>query len=344
MYVGKSVSAGRKPLIVLTMGDPCGVGPEICVKAAANPDVRDSCRLVLAGDKVVLKRAEDVTKMSLVYDTLHSPADVGAWASDAGGREASLLDCSACAEAPEYGRACAAGGAAAYKYLINAIDMAISGTVSAIATAPLNKAALQMAGIRKPGHTEILAEKTGIDDFALMLYSSRMSLAFVTCHVALRDVPGMLTCERIFKVTGLLRDALLRTLGREPRLCMLGLNPHAGEGGVFGGEEQEHIASAVRDAVERGWNVEGPVPPDAAFTPKALRKYDGHVAMYHDQGHIPFKMVSFHDGVNVTLGLPIIRTSVAHGTAFDIAGKGTADESSLTAAILLASRLSGIRS
>jgi 4-hydroxythreonine-4-phosphate dehydrogenase len=219
------------------------------------------------------------------------------------------------------------------------IDLALLGEVQAVVTAPLNKAAMNLAGIFENGHTEILAKATNTDRYALMLYSERLACVFATCHQSLASVPGSLTKERVLEVAALMNEALLAIRGKKPRLGLLALNPHAGEGGLFGREESEILEPAVALAHDCGIDLSPPIPPDTAFTPSAIGNYDGYVCLYHDQGGIPFKMLSFEDGVNITLGLPIIRTSVDHGTAFDIAWKGAASPSSLLAAIKLATRL-----
>jgi len=227
----------------------------------------------------------------------------------------------------------------AYRSLMHGVEMAMSGAVEAIVTAPLNKAALNLAGIHENGHTEILAKATNSPSYALMLTSKRLTCAFVTCHQSLASVPGSLNTGRVLEVIGLLDEALLSMRGKQPRIGLLALNPHAGEDGLFGREEIEVLMPAVEAARKSGFQISDPIPPDTAFLPEALPRYDGYVCLYHDQGGIPFKMLSFEDGVNTTLGLPIIRTSVDHGTAFDIAWQGIASHSSMVAAVELAVQL-----
>jgi 4-hydroxythreonine-4-phosphate dehydrogenase len=224
--------------------------------------------------------------------------------------------------------------------LTTAIRAALAGQVAGIVTAPLNKEALFAAGIRFPGHTEILAAETGTARYAMLQYSEIVTCSFVTTHIGYAEVPGQLTTARIGEVIELTAAALRRIRGRAPRLLVCGLNPHAGEHGLFGQQEEERIiAPAVAAARLRGHQIDGPVPPDTAFIPARREAYDAVVCMYHDQGHIPLKALAFDSAVNTTLGLPIIRTSVDHGTALDIAWQGRADPHSLFAATRLAAQL-----
>ena len=328
-----------KPLIAITMGDPAGIGPEICLKAVWNEEVLGFCRPVIVGDRRVL--AQVAERLGLwMPKTVIRIADCGLRIADFQNIEfPALVDCGCILEDVTPGVATEANGRASYKYITTAIEGALAGVFDATTTAPITKTTLHMAGIHDPGHTEIYARLTGTENFAMLFYSPRLVVSFVTCHQSLRSVPDSLTVEGIRRVTALTGEALRRIRGREPRLVVLGLNPHAGEERLFGDEDADIIAPAVELARRDGWNVEGPVPPDAAFMPHAVAKYDGHVTLYHDQGAIPFKMVSLHDGVNVTMGLPIVRTSVDHGTAYDIAWQGKASESSLISAIRLAAAL-----
>ncbi|RYD73779.1 MAG: 4-hydroxythreonine-4-phosphate dehydrogenase PdxA, partial [Verrucomicrobiaceae bacterium] len=240
----------------------------------------------------------------------------------------------------------ASTGAAAYVYVDAAIDAALAGEIAGVITAPLNKEALALGGIKFPGHTEIFASRTHAPRSCMMQYSEEITCTFVTVHVGYHEVPQLLTPERILDVIELTADALRRIRYREPRLLVCGLNPHAGEHGLFGEREEERfIVPAIEAAREKGIRVEGPVPPDTAFLPDRRRTYDAIVCMYHDQGHIPVKMLAFDSAVNTTLGLPIIRTSVDHGTALDIAWKGAANPGSLFSAVRLAVQLAepGVR-
>lgn len=314
----------HKPTIALTMGDPAGVGPELCLRALSEPSLRERCELVVFGSRAVLDAAAERTGLAPA-----APDRV----RDTGG--IALDDF-------EPGTANAATGTAAYAYVEAAIAAAQAGEVGGVATGPLNKEALHQAGIPFPGHTEIFAEKTGTTRFCMLQYSEVLSCSFVTVHVGYREVPALMTTERIGEVIGLTREAFLRIRGREPRIVVLGLNPHAGEHGLFGENEEERlIAPAVEAAKSRGWRVEGPIPPDTAFLAAKRATTDCFVCMYHDQGHIPVKALAFELSVNTTLGLPFPRTSVDHGTALDIAWQGKADPGSLFEAVKLNARLCG---
>ena len=310
------------PRIAVTAGDPAGVGPELCLRLLADERVRGWCVPVVYGDAGVL----------------HRVAKQLGWATpDA----RDLLDLKAIdAATVEPGRVAAACGAAAYRYFTAAIDDALAGRVDAVTTAPLNKEALHAAGFPFPGHTEILAARTNAERSCMMLTAETITCSLVTVHVGYHEVPALLTVERILDVIELTAAAMARLRGRKPKLLVCGLNPHAGEGGLFGDREEERvIGPAVAAARARGIDATGPLPPDTAFLPKYRAAADGYVCMYHDQGLIPLKALAFEDAVNVTLGLPIVRTSVDHGTAFDIAWQGTADVSSLVQAVRLAARL-----
>jgi 4-hydroxythreonine-4-phosphate dehydrogenase len=238
------------------------------------------------------------------------------------------------------GKNSALAGSASFNYLETAIDWNLRGWVDAIVTGPINKLSLHAAGINYPGHTEILAAKTNTAEYCMMQYSEEISCAFVTTHVGYADVPQLITQEKIIYVIRLAAEALRAIRGREPVIVVCGLNPHAGEQGLFGaGEEESLIAPAIKSAVRNGYYVVGPLPPDTCFIPARRRQTDCYICMYHDQGHIPLKALAFDQAVNVTLGLPIIRTSVDHGTAFDIVGQNKADPTSLLRAISLAVKL-----
>lgn len=324
--------------LIITQGDPAGIGPELCLKAVAHAEVLRTCRPVIVGDLQVLGRVADRLGLPLPERVLtpeqgNDPVTLEALEG------AAIIDMNLTGSHIEPGRPTKLAGEASYRYITYAIDGALAGRWRGLVTAPITKTTLQMAGVPEPGHTEILARRTGVSRYAMMLYSPRIAVVLVTIHQSLRSVPVDLTSERIRQVAGLMGAALRRIRGREPRLAVCGLNPHAGEGGMFGHEEIDIIAPAVEAIRSDGWQAEGPLPPDAAFMPHALQRYDGHVVMYHDQGLIPFKMISMEDGVNVTLGLPIVRTSVDHGTAYDIAWQGRASHSSMIAAIGLAAQL-----
>ncbi|MBV6480705.1 MAG: D-threonate 4-phosphate dehydrogenase [bacterium] len=331
-----------KPLLVITQGDPAGIGPEICLKALSDPAVLEVCRPVLAGDVRVLEQVGHslglkVPEIRIPRDSLDSSASLFE------GEGPFILGCGHIDEELRPGEATRLAGEASYRYITTAIEGAMQGIFDGTVTAPITKTTLHLAGITEPGHTEIFARLTGTRNYAMMLYSPRIAVSFVTCHQSLRSVPDSFTTEDVIRVTSLTHDTLLRIRGKQPRIAVLGLNPHAGEKGLFGDEESRLIEPAVEHCRAHGWLVEGPIPPDAAFMPHALARFDGHVTLYHDQGSIPFKMISMHDGVNITMGLPIIRTSVDHGTAYDIAWQGKASHSSLVSAIQLAAQLASSR-
>ena len=316
------------PKIAVTMGDPAGVGPEVCLHLLQNTEIAQLCTPVVFGDAAVLTQAA-------VQCRLAKPGKIVAGLGEADAP--SVFDIGAIGLRDfETGTANAATGRAGYIYVENAIDAALGGQVAAVTTAPLNKEALHAAGILFPGHTEIFAARTHAQCSCMLQYSSEVRCVFVTTHVGYAEVPGLLTGERILETLELGAQAMRRIRGSEPKIGVLGLNPHAGEHGLFGGEEETVILPAIEAARAKGFDVEGPIPPDTAFIPAKRRATDLFVCMYHDQGHIPLKALCFDEAVNTTLGLPIIRTSVDHGTALDIAGLGQASPNSLFAAVKLA--------
>lgn len=311
------------PRIAITMGDPAGVGPELCLRVLRDPRVLAVCEPFVIGDLGHLTRVAThlgwaAPDPRFVRDLGNIPADI------------------------EPGKVSAACGRAAYEYVTLAIDEALAGRVDAIATGPINKEALHAAGVPFPGHTEILADRTNTQRACMMLTSDAITCSLVTVHVGYREVPALLTRELVRETIEFTAAAMERMRGRKPRLLVCGLNPHAGEHGLFGDREEERIISpAIADAREKGIDVSGPLPPDTAFLPKLRAATDAYVCMYHDQGLIPLKSLAFEEAVNVTLGLPIVRTSVDHGTAFDIAWQGVADVSSFVRAVELAAKLAG---
>ena len=327
----------EKPLLAITMGDPTGIGPEIVVEALDTPGVHEVCRPLVVGDRGVLEAAARIKGRVAPIVAAESPAR----ARPVAGRITVIDLRNVNLARLERGRVDPAGGKAAYDYLIHAADLALRGVVDAIVTAPLNKEALALAGYGPSGHTEILAQRCGVDQVTMMLVAGNLRVSHVSTHVPLRQALDLVRRPRIVKVIELTRAALLELGIEAPAIAVAGLNPHAGEGGLFGEEESREIAPAVAEARERGYDVVGPLPPDSVFL-EPLR-FDAVVAMYHDQGHIPVKVRDFHGGVNVTLGLPIVRTSVDHGTAFDLAGTGRANPASLLAAVRLAARLAAGR-
>ena len=325
-----------KPLIALTMGDPTGIGPEILARALAGASVHDVCRPLVLGDPVAMERGIRITEVPLRLVEL-SPDDIGA-AGEAG--TVGLLPLSCLTDTDlQFGRPSTAAGDAVYRYIVEAARLCTEGTVAAMATAPINKEAMNRAGHDYPGHTELLAELTGTSDFVMMLAGDKLRVALVTIHEALRDVPSLLTVERVLATLRTTHSDVHRYFKKNPRLAVLSLNPHCGEGGMFGDEEETVIAPAIAAARAAGIDAVGPLSADTLFHFAVNGEYDAVVCMYHDQGLIPLKLLHFDDGVNVTLGLPIIRTSVDHGTAYNLAGTGTASEKSMTAAIRMAAAM-----
>jgi 4-hydroxythreonine-4-phosphate dehydrogenase len=325
-----------KKVLALTMGDPAGVGPELCLKVMGEAQKLD-CVPVLFGDAKLLERMAKQLSLPMDFPVL----TLAQWEKANAIRSASIVDCQALDAADiRPSEISAAAGKAAYAYIERAIHAALSGRVQGVVTAPLNKEALRLAGITYPGHTEIFTGLTGAKRSCMMLRSEPLTVSLVTTHIGYGEVLKKLSVERVLDVIKLTAEAMQRMLRRAPRLAICGLNPHAGEHGLFGlREEERFVEPALCQARERGIDIEGPLPPDTAFTKAQRVKYDACVTLYHDQGHIPFKMLAFETGVNVTLGLPIIRTSVDHGTAFDIAWQGVASPQSLLAAIRVALEL-----
>ena len=328
----------KLPRIAITMGDPAGVGPELCLRLLRDERVRAMCIPIVFGDAGILNR---VAKQ-LGWPEPFPVIDEALWPHWGDVMDSPcVLDLNAIdAAVVEPGKVSAECGRAAYEYVTFAIDEALTGRVDAIATGPINKESLAAAGCKFPGHTEILAERTKAEKACMMLTSDAITCALVTVHVGYSEVPGLLTRERIRDTIELAAAAMEQLRGRKPRLLVCGLNPHAGEHGLFGdGEEERVVAPAIAEARAKGIDVKGPLPPDTAFLPKHRQETDAYVCMYHDQGLIPLKALAFEEAVNVTLGLPIVRTSVDHGTAFDIAWKGVADVSSFVKAVELAAKL-----
>ncbi len=323
-----------KPRIAVTMGDPAGVGPEICLDLLADSSMADRCVPIVFGDAEVLRLCvgqtgkngdfQVVGKENLSSTISPSVLDLG------------LMDMAQL----QPGIISPATGKATYGYVTEAIDACLAGQVDAVATCPANKEAMKSAGVPHPGHTEIFAERTQSKRFCMAFISETISCSLVTVHAGYTEVPGLLSEERIIDVIELTRETHEKLLGKEPSIGICGLNPHAGENGLFGnGEEERIIMPAIEKTRAKGFNLTGPLPPDTAFTESMRRQIDAYVCMYHDQGLIPVKALAFEEAVNVTLGLPLVRTSVDHGTALDIAWQGKADASSLKAAVNLAARL-----
>jgi 4-hydroxythreonine-4-phosphate dehydrogenase len=326
----------NKTIIGITMGDPSGIGPEIILKSFEKPVIRNS-RIVVIGDYNIMVAVYDILKIKSFklhrilnmheclfnYDLLN------------------ILDLQlAGMDDFRPGTVQAISGNTAFEAIRKAVDLAKNKEIDTIVTAPLNKEALYLAGHKYPGHTEILASLTDTKEYAMLLYDKKLVVIHVSTHISLLEAITGLRRERIEKVIEL-ADGIMKKLGiDEPRIAVAGLNPHSGENGLFGNEEKNEIIPAIITMKEKGINVEGPCPPDTVFLQAVERKYDIVVAMYHDQGHIPLKLLGFNSGVNVTVGLPFVRTSVDHGTAFEIAWQGKANENSMVEAIKLSIKLS----
>lgn len=327
-----------KPLIAVTMGDPAGVGPEICLQLLADADVRTCASPVIFGDARILARCARQTGLPVPRRII---AEIEWTEKCAAIDEPAVLDVSGFdAEGFTPGIVSARTGAAGYRYVEKSIEAALAGQVAAVATAPLNKEALHAAGIGYPGHTEMFAEKMAAARSCMTFFSSEMICSLVTVHIGYQDVVPALSPRRILDVIELTADAVMRVKGKKPRLAVCGLNPHAGEHGLFGRREEENIiAPAIESARAKGIAIEGPLPPDTAFIAAKRKAIDVYVCMYHDQALIPLKALAFDTAVNVTLGLPVPRTSVDHGTACDIAWQGRASGRSLIEAVKLAAEL-----
>ena len=319
----------------ITMGCPAGIGSEIIIKAfAENPEWLLAPPAVVIGDMNILKRASEVIGIKIPIKSW-MPGD------QLSGQAVYVYNLTELE--PEdilWGRSSAATGEASFKYVIEGIGLCQKGVLSGLVTAPVNKLGFKLAGIDYPGHTEILADQTDTKRYAMMLAGDKLRVILVTIHCPLRDVADSISTEKIFQTISLTHLSLKNEFGlNEPEIAVAGLNPHAGESGMFGQEEEEIIAPAIEMARRKGIEVKGPYPPDTVFYQAVNKSFDAVVCQYHDQGLIPFKLIHFRDGVNVTLGLPIVRTSVDHGTAYDIAGTGKADCASLEAAVTLASEI-----
>ena len=324
-----------KPRIAVTMGDPAGVGPEICLDLLADSSIAQLCAPIVFGDAEVLKQCAKQTGKASDFQ-LVDQENLGSVSSPSV-LDIRLMDL----EQLQPGTVNPATGQASYGYVTKAIDACVAKRVDAVTTCPANKGAMQSAGIPQPGHTEIFAERTQTEKFCMAFICETISCSLVTVHAGYTEVPDLLSEERITEVIQLTRETHKNLLGSEPRIAVCGLNPHAGENGLFGnGEEEKMILPAIEKMKEKGYCLTGPLPPDTAFTESRRKEIDAYVCMYHDQALIPVKALAFEEAVNVTLGLPIVRTSVDHGTALDIAWQGKADASSLKAAVNLAVRMS----
>ena len=325
-----------QPVLAITLGDPAGIGPEIIVKALRRAADVAAWRCLVVGDARMIARATGWVGGPAPEIELVQTPEAGRYISGT----VTLLDLhNADPDAIAPGRIHAAAGRAAVEAVFRACDLALAGAVDAVVTAPLNKEAMHLAGFTYPGHTELLAERTGAQRVSMLLVGEQLRVVHVSTHVSLQEAIRRVQPERVREVIDLAASSC-RALGiAEPRIAVAGLNPHAGESGLFGDEEARSVVPAIEAARAAGLNVSDPMPPDTVFLRAVKGEYDIVVAMYHDQGHIPMKLLAFDSGVNVSMGLPIIRTSVDHGTAFDIAGTGKARETSLIAALRVAAQM-----
>ena len=334
-------SRTKLPLIAITMGDGAGIGPEIVVKALARQDSLHICRPVVIGDAKRLDEAARISGQRISIRTIAAPKE----ASPSPSTE--TIDCIDLALLPDslpFGQLSAAAGNAAFRYLERAVALAAAGDIDAICTAPINKAALHLAGHRYPGHTEILAELTGTPEVSMMLATPSLRVIHCTTHIGLLDAIDRIEPSLVQRTIRRGHEALVRWGIPAPRIAVCGINPHAGENGLFGrGEEETKVAPGIAAAKAGGIDAVGPLPADTLFFRAVRGDFDLVVAMYHDQGHCAVKVLGLDAGVNITLGLPVVRTSVDHGTAFDIAGTGQADERSLLEALRQAAALSDYR-
>ena len=346
-----SNSNHNRPILGITMGDPGGIGPEIACKALNDPEVYKVCRPLVIGDAAVMDNALKFSGLTnLKINAVHNPA--------LGKYEHGVIDVYDLANMPlaelRHKTVTAAQGKASYEYVAKAIDLAMHKKIDGTVTGPINKAAINSAGFHYAGHTEIYADHTKTKDYTMMLADENFRVAHVTTHVSLREACERVKKARVLRVIELCQDGLMHMGIDHPRIAVAGLNPHCGEEGLFGREDDEEIAPAVAEARAKGIDAEGPIPADTVFSKMKGGMYDVVVVQYHDQGHIPMKLQGFRydektktwgamTGVNITLGLPIIRTSVDHGTAFGKAGEGRANPQSLLDAIHLAAKLAGYR-
>jgi 4-phospho-D-threonate 3-dehydrogenase / 4-phospho-D-erythronate 3-dehydrogenase len=336
----------KLPLIGITMGDPAGIGPEIAIKTLLDPSIQETCRPLLVGEAEVFKQIADHLSIPVIFNLIKEVGE-----AKFGEGYINVLDLHTDSFADlQWGEVSAKCGEASFQSVKKVIELAMEGKLDATVTGPIHKKALHDAGYAFAGHTEIYAHYTGTQKYAMLLVEDHIKVIHVSTHVSLRQACDLVKKERIIQVAELLLDGMRRLGETNRKIGIAGLNPHAGDQGLFGSEEEMEIGPAMKELLDRGFDVEGPVPPDTMFAKAATGYYGGVVAMYHDQGHIPFKLAGFKwnqekqqmdsvKGVNITLGLPIIRTSVDHGTAFEIAGRGIASPDAMKLAIESAIRL-----
>lgn len=335
-----------KPILAITMGDPSGIGPEIAAKAVAEKPTHKICRPLIVGDANAMRQAVDIAGVDLKVRAVSKVAEAEFQYGTADILHLSNVDM----DRLQHGKVSAMAANAAFEAIKKAIQLALASQIDATVTGPIHKQALNLAGHNFSGHTEIYAHLTNTKDYAMMLVAGNLRIVHLSTHVSLSQACESVKKGRILKVIQLANDACRKLGIQSPRVGVAALNPHASDGGLFGSEEKKQIIPAIEAAKSSGIRAQGPVPADTLFSKAKAGLYDVVIAMYHDQGHIPFKLLGFTwdkdknkwssiSGVNITLGLPIIRTSVDHGTAFDIAGKGTASPKSLIQAIEYAEKM-----
>jgi len=328
----------RKPIIGITMGDPAGIGPEVVLKALTDDRLHEICRPVVIGDVGLLKEVTASLSIAINFCLFGNE-----W-SEASGGSVEVIDLdNAHRDSIAFGVESEMTGRASAEYITRAVETWKAGEIDAISTAPISKNALKLAGYSFPGHTEFLAHMTDTKEFAMSFFADKLRVVLVSTHVSLRNAIELVTTESLVDLIRFSDKTLPSLIGKRPKIAVAGINPHASEGGMFGNEEAEQISPALEICRNEGIDVSGPFSPDTIFLRGFRGEFDLVVACYHDQATIAVKSLSFGSSVNVTLGLPLIRTSVDHGTAFDIAGKGIADESSMKAAIKLAADLVNIK-
>ncbi len=340
----------NRPIIAITMGDPASIGPEIAVKALQEKSIHEICKPLLVGDAKVFEQIISKLKLNVKVNAVNKVADAKYGLGTIDVFDLDITDINKL----QFGKIDAMCGEASFQAVEKVIELALAGQVDATVTGPINKKSINEAGHHFAGHTEIYAHYTGTKKYAMLLVEDNINVIHVSTHVSLRQACDLVKKDRIVQVIELIVDGLKRLGKTNLKIGVAGLNPHAGDSGLFGTEDDQEILPAVLEAKNLGYDVEGPVPPDTMFAKAATGAYGGVVAMYHDQGHIPFKLAGFKwnaekqqmdsvKGVNITLGLPIIRTSVDHGTAFEIAGKGIASADAMILAIESAVQLSKTR-
>ena len=328
----------QRPLLAMTMGDSNGIGPEILAQALARPEPWQYCRPWILGDTTVMEA--ELRRVNAACTLLR--ADTPEEAGQAAEGQLPITDCGMPAPARKPGNLDAAVGACVLTWIRQATQWAMDGVVDGIVTGPINKEAIHLAGSPFQGHTDFIADMTGAPEYKMCLFTDSMRIVHITGHLSLRDALDEVKQDRIVQSIRIGYEALQRMGLAAPKIAVAGLNPHAGEAGRFGREEIEEIQPAVETCQAEGIPCSGPYPPDTLFGRMRAGDFDMVIAMYHDQGHIPLKLIAMDEGVNVTLGIPIVRTSVDHGTAFDIAGKGIALEDSLCQAVRFAAQLAGL--